>query len=111
MNKNKGLSRIKSKNDIGFGALLLGTTGVLIGVVVDSQITIIVVGILGTLIGGLVGWAGGRIFLIIICCGVLIGAFLGYRTGDRDILIMASGTGGAIAGFFGAQVSLFLKNK
>ena len=85
----------------------MGTTGVLIGVVVDSEITMIVVGILGAFIGGLVGWAGGRVFLIIICFGVLIGAFLGYRTGDRDILIIAAGTGGAIAGFMGAQVSLF----
>ena len=67
----------------------------------DSEIAMIVVGILGAFIGGLVGWAGGRIFLIIICFGVLMGAFLGYRTGDRDILIIASGTGGAIAGFIG----------
>jgi hypothetical protein len=43
---------------------------------------------------------------------VLIGAFLGYRTGDRDILIIASGTGGAVAGFFGAQIELFIgKNR
>jgi len=34
---------------------------------------------------------------------------LGYRTGDKDILIMASGTGGAIAGFLGAQITLFLR--
>ena len=111
MKKYQDLSRIKSRNDIPFGTLLMGTTGVLIGVVVDSEIAMIVVGILGAFIGGLVGWAGGRIFLIIICFGVLMGAFLGYRTGDRDILIIASGTGVAIAGFIGAQVSLFLKNK
>ena len=107
MKKNQDLSRIKSRNDIPFGTLLMGTTGVLIGLVVDSAMAMIFVGILGALIGGLVGWAGGRVFLIIICCGVLIGAFLGYRTGDRDILIIAAGTGGAIAGFMGAQVSLF----
>ncbi len=109
MKKNQGLSRIKSRNDIPFGALLMGATGVLIGVVVDSKVAMIVVGILAALIGGLVGWAGGRIFLLIICFGVLMGAFLGYRTGDQDILIIASGTGGAIAGFIGTQVSLFLK--
>ena len=109
MKKSQDLSRIKSRNDISFGALLMGTTGVMIGVVVDSKMAMIVVGILGALIGGLVGWAGGRIFLLIICFGVLIGAFLGYRTGDQDILIIASGTGGAIAGFIGAQVSLFFK--
>ena len=111
MKKSQDLSRIKSRNDIPFGTLLMGTTGVLIGLVVDSAMAMIVVGVLGAFIGGLVGWAGGRIFLIIICFGVLIGAFLGYRTGDRDILIIAAGTGGAIAGFMGAQASLFLKNK
>ena len=111
MKKNQDLSRIKSRNDIPFGTLLMGTTGVLIGVVVDSEMVMVVAGLLGSLIGGLVGWTGGRIFLIIICFGVLMGAFLGYRTGDRDILIIAAGTGGAIAGFMGAQISLFLKNK
>ena len=109
MKKSQDLSRIKSRKDIPFGALLMGATGVLIGVVVDSKMAMIVVGVLGALIGGLVGWAGGRIFLLIICFGVLIGAFLGYRTGDQDILIIASGTGGAIGGFIGAQVSLFFK--
>jgi len=111
MKKSQDLSRIKSRNDISFGTLLMGTTGVLIGLVVDSAMAMIFVGFLGALIGGLVGWAGGRVFLIIICFGVLIGAFLGYRTGDRDILIIAAGTGGAIAGFMGAQVSLFLINE
>ena len=111
MKRSQDLSRIKLRNDIPFGTLLMGTTGVLIGVVIDSKMAMVVIGLLGSLIGGLVGWAGGRVFLIIICFGVLMGAFLGYRTGDRDILIMATGTGGAIAGFMGAQVSLFLKNK
>ena len=54
MKKNQDLSRIKSRNDIPFGALLMGATGVLIGVVVDSKMAMIVVGILGALIGGLV---------------------------------------------------------
>ena len=105
------LFRTKSKNDVMFGGLLLGVTGVLIGVVVNSWLAITIAGGLGVLIGCLVGWLGGRTYLLIICFGVLLGAFLGYRTGDRDILIMASGSGGAIAGFFGAQVQLFLKKK
>ena len=109
MKKNQLMSRTKSKNDIVFGSLLMGATGILIGVVVNNEMAMIIAGILGILIGGLVGWAGGRIFLLIICFGVLIGTFLGYRTGDKDILIMASGTGGAIAGFLGAQITLFLR--
>ena len=103
--------RTKSKNDVIFGGLLLGVTGILIGVVVNSGMAMIVGASLGGLIGGLVGWLGGRTYLRIICFGVLVGAILGYRTGDRDIFIMASGAGGAISGFFGAQVQLFLERK
>ncbi|HAX47185.1 MAG TPA: hypothetical protein QF772_02815 [Nitrospinaceae bacterium] len=106
------MSGINSKNDIVFGVLLLGATGVLIGVAVDSGVAMVVAGLLGVLMGSMVGWLGGRTYLLIICFGVLIGAFLGYRTGDRDILIIASGTGGAVAGFFGAQIELFIgKNR
>ena len=105
------LLRTKSKNDVIFGGLLLGVTGILIGVVVNSGVAMVVGVALGVLIGGLVGWLGGRIYLLIICFGVLVGAILGYRTGDRDIFIMASGAGGAISGFFGAQVQLFLERK
>ena len=101
----------KTKNNVIFGGLILGVTGVLIGVVVNSGVAITFAGLLGGVIGCLVGWLGGRTYLLIICFGVLMGATLGYQTGDRDILIMASGAGGAISGFFGAQVQLFLGRK
>jgi hypothetical protein len=48
--------------------------------------------------------------MVIICLGVLIGAFLGQRTGDPDILIIAAGSGGAIAGFMGAQIESFFRH-
>ena len=87
---------------------LLGMTGVLIGVVIESFTASLIAGALGTVIGGFVGWLGGRRYLIIICLGVLIGAVLGYRTGNQDILIMAAGSGGAIAGFIANQIELFM---
>ena len=96
-----------NKKEIYLGMALIGTTGVLIGLVMDSPLLMAIAGLLGTVIGGFVGWLGGRRFMIIICLGVLIGAYLGYRTGDRDILIIAAGTGGAIAGFMGAQIESF----
>jgi len=86
---------------------LIGTTGILIGLVIDSPLLMTIAGFLGTVVGGFVGWLGGRRFMVIICLGVLIGAYLGYRTGDLDILIIAAGTGGAIAGFMGAQIESF----
>ena len=96
-----------NKKEIYLGMGLIGTTGVLIGLVMDSPLLMAIAGFLGTMIGGFVGWLGGRRFMIIICLGVLIGAYLGYRTGDHDILIIAAGTGGAIAGFMGAQIESF----
>jgi hypothetical protein len=96
-----------NKKEIYLGMALIGTTGVLIGLVMNSPLLIAIAGFLGTMIGGFVGWLGGRRFMIIICLGVLIGGYLGYRTADRDILIIAAGTGGAIAGFIGAQIESY----
>ncbi len=97
------------KNEIYLGMVLIGTTGILIGLVMDSPLLMAIAGFLGMVVGGFIGWLGGRRYMVIICVGVLIGAWLGYRTGDRDILIIAAGTGGAIAGFMGAQIELFFK--
>ena len=96
-----------NKKEIYLGMVLIGTTGILIGLVIDSPLLMTIAGFLGTVVGGFVGWLGGRRFMVIICLGVLIGAYLGYRTGDLDILIIAAGTGGAIAGFMGAQIESF----
>ena len=98
---------MKNKNDIILGMFLIGGTGVLIGVVLHSWVLGAIAGTLGLIIGGFVGWLGGRRYLLIICLGALIGAILGYQTGDRDILIMATGSGAAIAGFIGAQLERF----
>jgi len=66
---------------------------------------------LGAIIGGFIGWLGGRLYLLIICFGVLFGAWLGDMSGDRDILIMAAGTGGAIAGFLGNMIEMFVRKR
>ena len=102
---------IKSSNkkEIYIGMTLIGLTGLMIGLAVDSPLLMVIAGFLGMVIGGFVGWLGGRRYMVIICLGVLIGAYFGNRTGDRDILIIAAGTGGAIAGFMGAQLELFFK--
>ena len=98
-----------NKKEIYIGMTLIGVTGLMIGLAVDSPLLMLIAGILGMVIGGFVGWLGGRRYMVIICLGVLIGAYFGNRTGDRDILIIAAGTGGAIAGFMGAQLELFFK--
>ena len=100
---------MKNKNNIYLGMFLLGMTGVLIGVVLESITASLVAGGLGTIIGGFVGWLGGRRYLIIICMGAVIGAILGYQAGDKDILIMAAGSGAAISGFIANFMEMFRK--
>jgi hypothetical protein len=97
----------QSKSTIYLGMGLMGATGLAMGWVVHSPLLMTIAGLLGLMIGGFVGWLGGRRYMVIICLGVLVGAVLGYRTGDRDILIIAAGSGGAIAGFMGAQIEQF----
>jgi hypothetical protein len=103
--------KIKDKNNLVFGILLMGATGLAMGWVVHSPMLMTAAGGLGALIGGLIGWLGGRIYLLVICFGVLLGAYLGDLSGDRDILIMAAGTGGAIGGFLGNLVEMFVKKR
>ena len=95
------------KNGIYMGMVLMGATGLAMGFVVHSPLLMAIAGILGLVVGGFVGWIGGRRYMFIICFGVLTGAFFGFRTGDQDILIIAAGSGGAIAGFMGAQIEQF----
>ena len=104
------MPELQSKSTIYMGMGLMGTTGLAMGWVVHSPLLMTIAGLLGLMIGGFIGWLGGRRFMVIICLGVLIGAFLGQRTGDPDILIIAAGSGGAIAGFMGAQIESFFRH-
>jgi MFS family permease len=103
--------KIKDKNNLVFGILLMGATGLAMGWVVHSPMLMVVAGGLGAAIGGLIGWLGGRLYLLVICFGVLLGAYLGDLSGDRDILIMAAGTGGAIGGFLGNLIEMFVRKR
>ena len=99
----------QTRNNIISGIVLMGTTGSLIGYFLHSPLLMILAGTMGVIIGWLVGWVGGRRFMLIILIGASAGAFLGYRSGDRDVMIMATGSGAAIAGFLGAQVERFFR--
>jgi len=98
-----------NRNNIAVGIFLLGLTGILMGVVVHSPTLSVVAGLLGALVGGFIGWLGGRLYLITICIGVVLGGIIGYQTGDRDIFIIATGSGAAISGFVANFIELFVR--
>ncbi|MFQ5481256.1 MAG: hypothetical protein ACE5ER_00755 [Nitrospinaceae bacterium] len=95
------------KNNIFLGMLLLGVNGLLIGVVVHSPLLMLVAGVLGLALGGLVGWLGGRRYILIVCGGIVVGTLVGWQTGDRDLLIICAGSGGAICGMLANQLEIF----
>jgi hypothetical protein len=100
-----------NKVDIALGIILMGTTGALIGFFWNSYILMGIACVLGSIIGGFVGWLGGRRFMAIILVGATVGFFIGRQTGNKDVIIMAAGSGAAIAGFIGAQVERFFRSK
>ena len=61
------MPQIKLNNDVVLGGLLMGMTGILIGVVINSPLTMFIAGTFGLLTGTLVGWIGGRFYLFIVC--------------------------------------------
>ena len=99
----------KNKTDIALGIILMGATGALIGYFWDSYILMGIATVLGSIIGGFVGWLGGRRFMTIILAGAMAGFFIGKQTGNKDVIIMAAGSGAAIAGFLGAQIERFFR--
>jgi hypothetical protein len=100
-----------NKTDIILGIILMGTTGVLIGFFWNSYILMGIACVLGSIVGGFVGWLGGRRFMAIILAGAILGFFIGKQSGNTDIIIMAAGSGAAIAGFVGAQAERFFRSK
>ena len=102
------MTKLKNHQNMIFGMILMGATGISIGLVLQSYLIMSFTGVFGLIIGWFIGWLGGRRYLLIICLGVMVGTALGYPTGDRDVIVMAAGSGAAIAGFFGAQMEQFI---
>jgi hypothetical protein len=92
--------------DIAFGLAVMGTVGVLIGTIVGGSLMPIAIG-LGLAMGAVVGYLGGRRFLISILICTVFGAALAWFIGEQWILVGA-GAGAAMGGFLGVQISMLL---
>jgi len=93
--------------DMVFGAVVMGTVGVLIGWFMgDSAIP--VTGLLGIVLGLVVGWLGGRRFLVSILIGTILGGLLAWLLAGIEKISWGAGAGAAMGGFLGVQVSMLL---
>lgn len=93
--------------DIGFGIVVMGTVGTLIGLLMGSEFMPLAIGI-GLVMGGVVGFLGGRRFLVSILVGTVLGGALAWLLAGPDRISYGAGAGAAMGGFLGVQVSMLL---
>jgi|ERR1041384_7839227 hypothetical protein len=93
--------------DIVFGLAVMGTVGVLIGVIMGGGLMPVAI-VLGLAMGGVIGYLGGRRFLISILIGSVLGGALAWLVAGSDRISVGAGAGAAMGGFLGVQISMLL---
>ncbi len=93
--------------DIVLGMAVMGTVGTLIGVVMDNGLLPVTIGV-GLVLGGVIGFLGGRRFLISIMIGTVLGGALAWLLAGADRIWVGAGAGAAMGGFLGVHISMLL---
>jgi len=93
--------------DILFGMAVMGTVGVLIGMISGGGIMPLASGA-GLVLGGFIGFMGGRRFLASILVGTLLGGGLAWFIAGPERISVGAGAGAAMGGFLGVQISMLL---
>lgn len=93
--------------DMALGALVMGSVGAMIGMILGGQAHLIGAGI-GLVLGTVVGVLGGRRFLISIVIGTVLGGALAWVLADAEKITVGAGAGAAMGGFLGVQASMLL---
>lgn len=93
--------------DVLFGMAVMGTVGTLIGIIMGGSIMPLAGGA-GLVLGGVIGFMGGRRFLASILVGTLLGGALAWLIAGPDRISVGAGAGAAMGGFLGVQISMLL---
>jgi hypothetical protein len=93
--------------DIVFGLAVMGTVGLLIGLIMGGGLMPVAIG-LGLAMGGVIGYLGGRRFLVSILIGSLLGGGLAWLVAGDERISVGAGAGAAMGGFLGVQISMLL---
>ena len=99
--------RIHTLFDVGFGVVVMGTVGGLIGTILGGS-SVPIAGGLGLVLGAVVGFLGGRRFLASILVGTVLGGLLAWLVAGFEKISFGAGAGAAMGGFLGVQISMLL---
>ena len=93
--------------DIVFGLAVMGTVGAMIGIIMGGGLMPIAI-MVGLGMGGVIGFLGGRRFLVSILIGSVLGGALAWLVAGTERISVGAGTGAAMGGFLGVQISMLL---
>jgi len=93
---------LKKVMDILFGVTVMGTVGTLIGMIMGGGIMPLASGA-GLVLGGFIGFMGGRRFLASILVGTLLGGALAWLIAGTERISVGAGAGAAMGGFLGGR--------
>lgn len=93
--------------DIVFGLAVMGTVGVLIGLIMGGGLMPVAIAV-GLGMGGVIGYLGGRRFLVSILTGSVLGGALAWLVAGAERMSVGAGAGAAMGGFLGVQISMLL---
>ena len=93
--------------DIVLGIAVMGTVGTFIGLIMGGGIMPLAIAV-GLLMGAVVGYLGGRRFLVSILIGTVLGGILAWVVAGEERISVGAGAGAAMGGFLGVQISMLL---
>ena len=104
--KGGGISREKIM-DVVIGLVVMGTVGILIGLLLGGTFLYVATGI-GIVLGVGIGLIGGRRFFIGILVGTVLGGALAWFVSGVDNITIGAGAGAAMGGFLGTWISMLI---
>jgi len=93
--------------DVLLGLVVMGTVGVLIGLLMGGWFLYVATG-LGLVLGLGIGLIGGRRFFIGILVGAVLGGALAWLVAGSQNITIGAGSGAAMGGFLGTWLSMLL---
>ena len=93
--------------DVFFGAVVLGTVGVLTGLSMGEGFLTAAL-LIGVCLGAGVGFFGGRRFFLSIFVCTIAGGLLAWGLGGVATITVGASSGAAMGGFLGVWVSMLL---